>query len=965
MAGEQSSLLLMTSTYRIDIYPKTATTDEHLLKEAQALGLSDVEEIRSSRYYLIRGNIDNQSASTVAQQLLSDPVNESAHLEVPECDGRRVVEIQKKPGVMDPVEASVIKGAKDLGYELSAVRIGSRVEISPATDEQCEQLAWQALANQAIEDVAIDPEESIRFPDAGADVRHPRTEVDLASLDDDGLMKLSQEGCLSLNLEEMHAIKAYFEKLGRNPTDVELESFAQTWSEHCVHKTFKALIDYDGPEGQRQIDNLLKETVAKVTHELDKDWCISVFTDNSGIIEFDQHFGVCLKVETHNHPSAIEPYGGANTGLGGVIRDILGTGLGAKPIFNTDVFCFGNLDAKAEELPPGTIHPRHLMRRVVAGVRDYGNRMGIPTVNGCIRFDDRYVGNPLVFCGTGGLIPRDKCFGDAQVGDHIIVVGGRTGRDGIHGATFSSIELHEESEVVSSGAVQIGNAIEEKKVADTFLQARDKGLFSATTDCGAGGISSAIGEMSEKEGCVVHLDRMPLKYDGLTYTEIWISEAQERLVAAVPAEKIEEALALFAAENVEATDVGEITGDKKLVLRYHDEVVADIDMEMLHDGIPRLQLKAVFKQVDENAASYTKPNNLGEKLVEVIGRPNLASKEWVIRQYDHEVQAGSIIKPLVGVSQDGPGDAAVVAPVLGRDRGIAVACGLNTCYSDSDAYNAAAAGIEETFRNLICVGATIDRVALLDNFSWGNCNKPENLGALVRACDACYDVAHYFEAPFVSGKDSLNNEYRHGDETIIIPHTLLITGMTVVEDVTKSITMDLKAVEDAIFVVGLTKNELGGSEFIAACGGSGGQVPKFDKALSKPVLLAVQECIQKGLVNAAHDCSEGGLATALAEMAFSGGFGLDIDADRIPHSEEVKQLDELLFSESLSRIIISVPHDKVNEVRPLLADVPNEFVGTVVEEQQLSVKGLGDSFAVSLSDLKTSWKRGVTQHVEG
>ena len=955
----------MSSTYRIDILPRQTGTDPHLLKEAQALGYNDISEVRSSRYYLIRGDCDQSSVEQIAQQLLCDPVNEQTSLTVPESDGRHVLEVQKKPGVMDPVEASVIKGAKDLGITLQAVRVGKRVEVAGVAPERCEQFAWLALANQAIEDVSLNPDESIRFPDAGAEIRHPRTEVDLASLDDDGLMKLSQEGCLSLNLTEMHAIKDYFAELGRNPTDVELETFAQTWSEHCVHKTFKAIIDYDGPDGQRRIDNLLKETVAKVTHELDKEWCISVFTDNSGIIEFDQQYGVCLKVETHNHPSAIEPYGGANTGLGGVIRDILGTGLGAKPIFNTDVFCFGELDTPAEALPPGTIHPRHLMRRVVAGVRDYGNRMGIPTVNGAVRFDQRYVGNPLVFCGTGGLIPRDKCFGDAEPGDHILVIGGRTGRDGIHGATFSSIELHEESEVVSSGAVQIGNAIEEKKVADTFLQARDRGLFSATTDCGAGGISSAIGEMSEKEGCEIHLERMPLKYDGLTYTEIWISEAQERLVAAVPAEKVDEALALFAAENVEATDVGTITGDKKLILRYHDEEVANIDMHMLHDGIPRLELKAVFKESAESAAQYEKPADLGAALVAVIGRPNIASKEWVIRQYDHEVQAGSIIKPLLGAQQDGPSDAAVVAPILGRDRGVAVACGVNTCYSDFDAYHAAAAGIEEAMRNLVCVGAPIDKVAILDNFSWGNCNKPENLGALVRACEACYDVATYFEAPFVSGKDSLNNEYRHGDETIIIPHTLLITAMTVVDDVTVSVSMDAKQADDAVIVVGQTKLELGGSEYLAECNGSGGFVPKLDKDLSLPVLKAVQACMSQGLVNAAHDCSEGGLAVALAEMAFAGDLGMNIDADRIPHGQDITSLDALLFSESLSRIIITVPHDKVSDVRKILGDVPHEFVGTVTAEQQLSIKGLGDAFSVPCADLKASWKAGVTSLVEG
>jgi len=469
--------------------------------------------------------------------------------------------------------------------------------------------------------------------------------------------------------------------------------------------------------------------------------------------------------------------------------------------------------------------------------------------------------------------------------------------------------------------------------------------------------------MAEKEGCIVYLDRMKLKYDGLTYTEIWISEAQERLVAAIPAEKIKQALALFAAENVEATDVGTISGDKKLRLIYHEEEVAELDMAMLHNGLPRLQLKAVFIQPVEKKAQYTNVDSLSDALVSLLGRPNIASKEWVIRQYDHEVQGGSIIKPLVGVDEDGPGDAAVIAPILGRDRGIAIACGINTCYSDVDAYHAAAAGIEEAFRNLICVGASIDKVALLDNFSWGNCNKPENLGALVRACDACYDIAHYFEAPFISGKDSLNNEYRHGEETIIIPHTLLITAMTVVEDVTKCLTMDLKNIDDAVIIAGVTNNELGSSEFLAQQNGSGGFIPKLDKDLSKPVLKAVEQCISEGLVTAAHDCSEGGLGVALAEMAFAGGFGMNVDADQIPRSKKVTRLDQLLFSESLSRIIITVPAEKISAVTAILENVPHAVIGSVIEEKRLTIKGLGDKLQATLSDLKTSWKNGVTKFV--
>ncbi|MBA3708040.1 MAG: phosphoribosylformylglycinamidine synthase, partial [Planctomycetes bacterium] len=828
------------ATFRIDVAASSPGPDHHLAHEARLLGLDRITHLRRSRYYLVQGDLDQRAAQRLATTLLCDPVIERATLVPPAVDGRRVIEVQRKTGVMDPVEASIVKGAADLGIMLSLVRVGTRVEVTGGTDDDLQRLAWKTLANQAIEEVAIDPREPLRLKAPGGTDRHARTEVEIGKLDDAGLTELSRAGSLSLTLDEMRTIQTYFRTAKRNPTDVELESLAQTWSEHCVHKTLKGLVEYtgpvgvDGPVATVVIDNLLKQTIARATSEIAAPWCLSVFKDNSGVIAYDDDFGVCIKVETHNRPSAIEPYGGANTGLGGVVRDVIGTGIGAKPIFSTNVFCFGDLNADAADLPPGTIHPRRLMRGVVSGVRDYGNRMGIPTVNGAIRFDARFVGNPLVFCGTGGLIPLGAIEKSALAGDHILVIGGRTGRDGIHGATFSSAELTNESEVVSSGAVQIGNAIEEKKVLDTMLQARDAGCFSAITDCGAGGLSSAVGEMAAERGCRVELDLVPLKYAGLSYAEIWISESQERMVAAVPGRKLKEALAIFAAEGVEATAIGTIVDTGRLELVYHGQQVADLDMHFLHDGVPRLKRQARFALPVEKDAVISPVKDLAQALADVLARPNVASKEWVIRQYDHEVQAGSIVKPLVGVDHDGPSDAAVVAPLPGRDRGVAVACGLNTNFSDVDAYHAAAAGIEEALRNLVCVGAPLDRVAILDNFSWAKCTDPEVFGALVRACQACYDFAMYYGTPFISGKDSLSNEFTYHGRTIRIPHTLLITAMTVMPDVKMAVTMDAKRSGDAVVVVGLTRNELGGSEYLAMRGVGGGIVPKVDCALSRP-----------------------------------------------------------------------------------------------------------------------------------
>jgi phosphoribosylformylglycinamidine synthase II len=950
-------------TARIDVLPAQSAIDHHLVHEARLLGLA-LGDLRKSRYYVVQGDFDAAGLAKVAA-LLADPITEQSALEMPAAGGRRVIEVQRKTGVMDPIEASVIKGARDLGVQLSLVRIGTRVEVAGADDAQCQTLAWKALANQAIEEVAFDPREAVRLKAPGGEQRQVRTEVDIAGLDDKGLMQLSQDGCLSLTLDEMQAIQAHFRGLGRKPTDVELESLAQTWSEHCVHKTLKGLVEYTGPTGAngptttRVIDNLLKQTIAKATKDLDRPWCLSVFKDNSGVIEFDADNGVCIKVETHNRPSAIEPYGGANTGLGGVIRDVIATGLGAKPIFNTDVFCFGDLTAKAEQLPPGTIHPRRLMRGVVNGVRDYGNRMGIPTVNGAIRFDPRFVGNPLVFCGTGGLIPKGRIEKAARIGDHIIVAGGRTGRDGIHGATFSSAELTDKSEVVSSGAVQIGNAIEEKRVMDTLLQCSDLGLFTAATDCGAGGLSSACGEISAEFGCAIHLDRVPLKYAGLSYAEIWISESQERMVMTVLPEHVAQVLAIFAAEGVEATDIGTVTGSHHLELFWKGERMADLDMHFLHDGVPRLKRPAVFAPVAQADARYAAPTDLAATLCGVLGRPNVASKEWVIRQYDHEVQAGSIIKPLVGVAHDGPSDAAVVAPIPGNDRGVAVACGLNTNFSDFDAYHAAASGIEESLRNLVCVGAPLDKVAILDNFSWAKCTDPAVFGALVRACEACYDFAMYYGTPFISGKDSLSNEFAFNGQTIKIPHTLLITAMTVVPDVKRTITMDVKTPGDAVIVVGLTRNELGGSEYLGWLGATGGFVPTVDPALSKPVLTAAAAAIAAGVVNAAHDCSDGGLGTTLAEMAFAGGFGIAADLSHLPVAD-ITSLDRALFSESQSRVVLTVPSEHLATATAALAGVPHAVIGTVIPQAELRVRGFGTAFTVGLDRLKAAWQEPLS-----
>ncbi|MHC4158963.1 MAG: phosphoribosylformylglycinamidine synthase subunit PurL, partial [Planctomycetota bacterium] len=682
--------------------------------------------------------------------------------------------------------------------------------------------------------------------------------------------------------------------------------------------------------------------------------------DNAGVIEFDKDSAICFKVETHNHPSALDPYGGAATGIGGVIRDPMGTGMGARPIANTDIFCFGEPDKNIDDIPKGVLHPRRIMKGVVAGVRDYGNRMGIPTVNGAIYFDDRYMANPLVYCGNIGIMDKDKCFKNAQSGNLIIMVGGRIGRDGIHGATFSSGQMTHEHETIFSHAVQIGNPIVEKKMLDVLLQANEAGLYEAITDCGAGGLSSAVGEMGEELGAEVDLEKSPLKYAGLNYTEIWISEAQERMVIAVKPENLEAITKIFDDENVESTVIGKFTSDKKLRLRYNGQQVAELDMEFLHNGVPKYSRKAVWKGRQLTEPNIPVKDNYNKELEQILSAYNVASKEWVIRQYDHEVQGGSVIKPLTGVNNDGPSDAAVVQPKFNSDKGLAISCGMNPLYGDIDPYWMALSGIDEAVRNLICVGGRADRIALLDNYCWGDCTKPETLGPLVRASQACYDGAMAFEAPFISGKDSLNNEFSCEDGTqISIPSTLLISAISIVDDINKCVTMDAKRSSNLLFVVGETKNELGGSHYYKINGHLGANVPTLDLGMAPKIAKKISAAIAEGLLVSCHDCSEGGLAVALAEMAFAGGLGIEADLRGLPRSEDCIRTDAQLFSESNCRYIVEIDPEKFDAFAKMMLNLPFGQIGKVTRETMLVIKAQ-DGQKIIESDidaLKQAWQK--------
>lgn len=968
--------------WEIDIYPADGQPDllgRAVGADAAELGICQNLEAHSVTGFLVQGNLSEAQANQLAAELFADgvvqrtvvaPVGDD-RLNQPPSAGSQLVHVMPKPGVMDPVAQSAVDAISDFGFQADAVRTLRKYWLPDIADDMLDQVCGRILANDSIEQVVRGPLSLDRL-DLGQPYEFELVHVPLRDLTDDQLMTLSRTGQLYLTLVEMQTIQAHFRELERDPTDAELESIAQTWSEHCSHKTLAGRISYSDENGQRHFENMLKETIFAATVQIretlgDDDWCVSVFKDNAGIVRFDDKYNVVFKVETHNHPSALEPYGGANTGIGGVIRDPMGTGLGAKPICNTDVFCFAPPETPADSLPDGVLHPRRVMKRVVAGVRDYGNRMGIPTVNGAVYFDPRYLGNPLVYCGNVGLIPRDKSEKQTRPGDWIVAVGGRTGRDGIHGATFSSAELTSESDELSGGAVQIGNAIMEKMVLDVIMEARDRNLYSAITDCGAGGFSSAIGEMGEDVGAEVWLDKAPVKYAGLSYTEIWISEAQERMVLSVPPENWEAFESLCAAEGVEATILGKFVPTGRLVLRYHEHEVANLSMEFLHGGRPPIVREAVFEPTAVTPLELAAGTDAASALKRILGSLNVASKEWVIRQYDHEVQGGSVIKPLVGVENDGPGDASVVRPVLESQQGLAISCGMNPHYGDYDTYHMATSAIDEAVRNCVAVGADPARIAILDNFCWGYTDRPETLGSLVRAALACHDLAVAWGTPFISGKDSLNNEFSyHVDgrkQTISIPPSLLISAMGQVDDVRKCVTMDLKEPGNRIYLVGLTRNELGGSHFSLVEGLSGGSVPTVDATTAKLTFAAIHQSIRSGLVRACHDLSEGGLAVAAAEMAFAGGLGANLTLDAVPHAidgvADTAQNLVLLFAESNTRFLCEVPADQQSQFEAALADVPHACIGETTDEPQLTIRATpaGEPLiSENIESLKATWQ---------
>jgi phosphoribosylformylglycinamidine synthase len=956
------------------------------------LGIA-VERVRTCEVYRVDAELRGDEPERVLHELV-DPVSQIGALDRLELEPFDVaVTVGYKPGVTDPVGKSALVAIEDtLGRPMGedAVVFCSRLYLLGGVDtNQGERIAAELLANPVIQTTLLQgydewktspPDLSVpRVADHAAPAAAP---VDLSG-EDEQLIGISRKGLLALELPEMRAIRDHFRRqagdgarlrlgLGPHPTDAELECLAQTWSEHCKHKIFNATITYreDGREPET-IRSLFKSYIQRATREIDEElrrgdgasWLVSVFHDNAGVVAFDDRIHLVYKVETHNSPSALDPYGGAITGIVGVNRDPFGTGIGSDLLVNVWGYCFATPFHEGE-LPRGLLHPRRIRDGVHQGVIDGGNQSGIPYGRGWEIFDGRYIGKPLVFCGTVGSLPvevagRPGEHKEARPGDLIVMTGGRIGADGIHGATFSSAALDESSPVQ---AVQIGDPITQKMMFDFLLEARDLGLYKAITDNGAGGLSSSVGEMARGPGGArLDLSRAPLKYQGLAPWEILVSEAQERMTLAVGPDRIERFLDLARRRQVEATVLGEFTADPYFHVLYGDETVAYLSMEFLHEGDPDLDLEAQWSppRFDEPpAAARATPQDLNATVPAMLRRLNLCSGETKARHYDHEVKGLSVIRPYVGTGNDVPADATVFLARHGSLSGFVLSEGINPFYSDIDTRAMAMSVVDEAVRRQLCAGARLDRIALLDNFCWPDPVQSDRtpdgrykLAQLARACRGLYEACRAYGTPLISGKDSMKNDSAMGGVKISVPPTLLASAIGKIDDVTNAVTLEPRAVGDFVFIVGTTRDECGGSEYFrflgerdgadAALGEPrayvGNDVPRLDPRETLPLYRAIDRAQRDALIQSATTPGKGGLALSLARCVMAAGLGLDLDLGDCPDLAGLAP-DAALFSESNGRFVVTSSPDDAARLAELFRGLPCRCVGRVVEEPRLRVR---------------------------
>jgi len=967
--------------HRIElVYTKDPRIDSRT-SHIRSLGFN-VNNVRLVEVYTISRDFKKEHLANIAGAL-SNPVMQKFLVDEPVIeDFDFAIEVGFLPGVTDNVgntARQIIEDLMKIKFREGESVYSSQLFLFKGNvqKDKLKELG-ENLANSLIQRIHIKTKSEygktgmgIVVPKVKLDEYPAADKIDL-NLDNEQLTKLGKEGVadprtgerrgpLALDLDSLLVIKKYFEKKGRMPTDLELESLAQTWSEHCKHTIFAASLDDDVPKG------LYKTFIQAATNKIrkergKKDICISVFTDNSGAIIFDEKYIVTHKVETHNSPSALDPFGGAITGIVGVNRDTIGFGLGAKPCMNYYGYCFADPEThpklfKGKGKKNPILPPRQILDGVVRGVNAGGNCSGIPTPQGWCYFDYRYGGKPLVFVGTVGIMPiknkgKKLYLKEAKPGDKIVVIGGRVGKDGIHGATFSSEALDSGSPAT---AVQIGDPITQKKLSDAIVkEARDLELYNSITDNGAGGISCSVAEMAKEcNGCFVQLGKVPLKYPGMAPWEIWISESQERMTLAIPSSKLDAFLDLMRRREVEATVIGEFNDSGKCVVDYNGEIVMDIELDFLHDGLPDKQLKSTFTP-GNNSDPIPKSHPLDKTLLEMLGRKNICSKEFISIQYDHAVQGGHVIGPVQGKGRV-QGVSSLTKVVLDSPKGVGLSQGVYPLYSDIDTYHMAGAGIDTAIRGLIAIGVPLENIALLDNFCWCSSNDPERLGQLKRAAKACYDYATEFGTPFISGKDSMFNDFKGFDENdnpvkLSVPPTLLISSIGVHEEVKKAVSMDAKLPGDLVYVIGETKDELGGSEYFAYLGGIGNSVPKLDAKPAKKRYIALSKTIQKQLVASAYPINYGGLAIALAKVALAGQIGLTIE---LPTNLGMA-LDHYLFSETQGRFLVTVSSDNQKAFEKIMGK--EAILIGEVEGENLSISSGKVKISIPLEKMEKAYK---------
>lgn len=990
---------------------------KHIAQKIAQFGGVEVGRVKSSKVYSIAYRLTDAQLTNFAQLCLRDTVMNDVYINQLYQHPRyhTYIAIAKLPGVTDDEGMSAQKALADF---LNTANIDTHTQHIFVQDlyyieadlptEILQQIAQNLLGNPLINHFQCgrtDTLTSLYVPTVELRTNTKVRAISLA-LNDEKLVQLSKKMLLALNLDEMKAIKAHYanpeaqalrhqKQLPHNaPTDCELEVIAQTWSEHCKHKEFNAIIDYHNLETgeQKTITSLFKTYIKGATDYVRQqliangnDWLIKVFNDNAGVVRLNDRHLLVWKVETHNSPSALDPYGGAITGILGNNRDPLCTGIGGgKLLFNTNVLCFGSPNYN-QPLLTGQLHPQRIFSGVRHGIEDGGNKSGVPTVNGAIIFDDRYSGKPLVYCGTGGLMPAyyEVKQGDTikkvptwekpiAPHDRIMMAGGRVGKDGIHGATFSSIEIDEHS---PASAVQIGSPITQKLLSDFLVRACAMGLVQCSTDNGAGGLSSSIGELAAiSGGAKVQLANVPLKYSGLQPWEIFVSESQERMTLVIAPQNTEALQQLAHDMEVELTDIGEFTDNGYLEVMYADRTIAYIDMAFLHDGVPQKYLIAEWKQPYLKEPNLTIPKDFSGIITRLLSRENICSREWIIRQYDHEVKGKTIVKPLMGEQGKCPQDAAVLRLDFDSYEGLAVSNGIIPRYGDISPYEMSAGAFDEAMRQIISVGGQLPNCSPNDGITWSvndnfcvpdsvydpinNPDGKQKLAALVQMCEGLYDMATFFDIPLTSGKDSMKNDFKADGIKISVPPTILYSMTAKIPDVRHSITSNFKAAGDAIYLLGTTYNELGGSEYYAHFGKLGANVPRVRKADAKQLYIKVMAANQQQLIASCHDLSDGGMAIALLECVLGSRWGMDIDLSAINPSLKI---NAVLFSESHSRFVVSIAPDAQPAFEAIMGNHAC-FLGIVTDNGTVKMTYRGNTIAhINTAEATEIWSNGLRE----